>query len=69
MKSRKERIITIDVFYDALSATLAQQKLEAKGIRSFLEAEKADKQDPTGGIEMKVFFKDFQNAFEILSTV
>ena len=61
-----EEIITLYTFKDILEATLALQKLKDLGIDSFLEDTTASGINPMGGVELKVFLKDKQEAEKII---
>ena len=63
----QDTIITLHTFYDALEASLAQDKLRENGIESFIENENVTGLNPLGGIELKVFSKDQQEAELIIT--
>jgi len=58
----QDTIITLHTYYDALEAALAQDKLRENGIQSFIENENVTGLNPLGGIELKVFSKDLEEA-------
>ena len=62
----QNEIITLYTFKDIVEATLALQKLKAKGIDSFMEDTTASGINPMGGIELKVFLKDRKEAEKII---
>jgi hypothetical protein len=49
-----------------LLANIAQDKLKASGIESFLANENVAGLNPIGGIELKVFLKDKEAAEKII---
>ncbi len=61
-----EEIITLHTFKDIVGATLALQKLKDAGIDSFLEDTTTSGINPLGGVELKVFLKDTQEAEKII---
>ncbi|MGZ4077275.1 MAG: hypothetical protein ACXVDW_07045, partial [Bacteroidia bacterium] len=67
LKNQIEKIVTLDIFYDLLTANLAKNKLALNSIEAFLTDENSIGLNPAGGIELKVFSKDLEKAFEILS--
>jgi hypothetical protein len=64
---KNKEFITIDTFYDYLIANLAKLKLQWHGIESILEENDTFSISSFGRIELKVYRKDLQNAFRILS--
>jgi hypothetical protein len=62
----KEEIITLYTFKDIVEATMALQKLKEAGIDSFMEDTTASGINPMGGVELKVFIKDKQEAEKII---
>ena len=50
-----------------VEAGVAQEKLKANGIDSFLENENVMGLNPLGGIELKIFSKDKEAAEKVLS--
>ena len=68
MNSNKtEKIITLDVFSDLISAGYAKNELKKNGIKSFLKDKINFHQHPVGEIELKVASKDLKKSFNILS--
>lgn len=65
--AKSKNIITLDTFYDYLTANLAKHKLQDHGIESFLEENGTFSVNSFGSIELKIFSKDLKNAFKILS--
>ena len=63
----QDTIITLHTFYDALEVSLAQEKLKTNGIECFLENENLVGLNPLGGIELKVFSKDREEAERIIA--
>lgn len=62
----EDDIIVLEIFNDTLSANLAQSKLQEAGIESFLQDENVVGLNPLGGIELKIFSKDLEDARRIL---
>ena len=62
----EEKIITLYTFKDIVEATLALQKLKAKGIDSFLEDTTTSGINPLGGVELKIFLKDKNKAEKVI---
>jgi hypothetical protein len=63
----QDTIITLYIFRDILEATLANDKLKANGIDSFLEDETAAGLKPFDGVALKVFEKDKGKADEMIA--
>lgn len=63
----QEKTIVVHIFDDILEATLAQDKLKANGIDSFLENENPIGLNPLGGTELKIFSKDKEKAEKIIA--
>jgi hypothetical protein len=63
----KDEIITLYAFKDIVEATLAVDRLKANKIESFLEDTSASGINPMGGVELKVFFKDKEEAEKIIA--
>jgi hypothetical protein len=61
-----EEIITLYTFRDIVEATLALERLKAAGIDSYMEDTTASGINPMGGVELKVFLKDKQEAEKII---
>lgn len=53
-------------FNDIMEAKIAKEKLSAKGIASFFKNENVLGLDPIGGIELKIFEKDLEEAQKII---
>ncbi len=68
MKTHTEdETVVLQVFDDTLSASLAQSKLQAAGVQSFLLDENVVGLNPLGGVELKIFSKDVELAKKVLS--
>lgn len=65
---KQDHTIVLTIYNDIVEANLAQEKLRAKGIDSFLEDENVMGLNPLGGIELKIFSKDKEAAEKILAT-
>lgn len=65
--NENEMTITLQVFNDFVEANVAKNKLYENGIESFLEDENVIGLNPLGGIQLKIFEKDFDAAQVILS--
>ncbi len=63
----QDKIIVAQIFNDIMGATIAQDKLKANGIDSFLEDENPIGLNPLGGIELKIFSKDKEEAAKIIT--
>jgi Putative prokaryotic signal transducing protein len=64
---QQDHTIIFHIFDDILEANIAQEKLNANGIDSFLENENVMGLNPLGGIELKIFSKDKEAAEKILA--
>jgi len=64
---QQDHTIVLSIFNDIVEANLAQEKLKANGIDSFLENENVMGLNPLGGIELKIFSKDKEAAEKILA--
>lgn len=62
----EEEIITLYTFKDLVEATIALEKLKEAGLDSFLEDTAAAGINPMGGVELKVFLKDKEEAENII---
>ncbi len=62
---KKDKLITIDFFYDFLIANAARNKLRDQQIPSFIE--NGETGNNLEEIELKVFSKDLEAAYKILS--
>lgn len=63
----QDKTIVLHIFNDILEATIAQDKLKANGIDSFLENENPIGLNPLGGTELKIFSKDKEKAEKALA--
>lgn len=63
---QQDEIITLYTFKDIVEATLAVDQLNANKIESFLEDTTASGLNPMGGVELKVFFKDKEEAERVI---
>lgn len=64
---QQDHTIVLSIYNDIVEANVAQEKLKANGIDSFLENENVMGLNPLGGIELKIFSKDKEAAEKILS--
>ena len=64
---QQDHTIVLSIYNDIVEANVAQEKLKANGIDSFLEDENVMGLNPLGGIELKIFSKDKEAAEKILS--
>jgi hypothetical protein len=64
----QDKTIILSVFNDIAEANIAQEKLKANGIDSFLENENVMGLNPLGGIELKIFSKDKEAAEKIIAS-
>ena len=62
----EDETIVLKIFTDSLAAGLAKSKLEEEGIESFLVDENVMGLNPLGGVELKIFSKDMENATKAL---
>ena len=65
---QQDHTIVLFIYNDIVEANLAQEKLKANGIDSFLEDENVMGLNPLGGLELKIFSKDKEAAEKILAT-
>jgi hypothetical protein len=65
----KDETVVLKIFNDSLAANFAQNKLREEEIESFLVDENVVGLNPLGGIELKVFSRDFKKAEKILSEI
>ena len=65
---QQDHTIVLSIYNDIVEANIAQEKLKANGIDSFLEDENVMGLNPLGGIELKIFSKDKEAAEKILAT-
>ena len=64
---QQDHTIVLAIYNDIVEANVAQEKLRANGIDSFLENENVMGLNPLGGIELKIFSKDKEAAVNILA--
>ena len=64
---QQDHTIILSIYNDMVEASVAQEKLKANGIDSFLENENVMGLNPLGGIELKIFSKDKDAAEKILA--
>jgi hypothetical protein len=64
----QDHTIVLSIYNDIVEANVAQEKLKANGIDSFLEDQNVMGLNPLGGIELKIFSKDKEEAEKILAT-
>lgn len=64
---QQDHTIVLSIYNDIVEANVAQEKLRANGINSFLENENVMGLNPLGGIELKIFSKDKEAAEKILA--
>ena len=64
---QQDHTIILSIYNDIVEANVAQEKLKANGIDSFLEDENVMGLNPLGGIELKIFSNDKEAAEKILS--
>ena len=65
---QQDHTIVLAIYNDVVEANVAQEKLKAYDIDSFLEDENVMGLNPLGGIELKIFSKDKEAAEKILAT-
>lgn len=63
----QDKTIIIHTYNDILEAGLAQAKLKENGIESYFKNENVAGLNPIGGIELKIFLKDKEEAEKILA--
>ncbi|MEO6252226.1 MAG: DUF2007 domain-containing protein [Ferruginibacter sp.] len=63
----QDSTILLYTYSDILEANLAQEKLKAQGIDSFIENEDVAGLNPLGGIKVKIFSKDQEAAEKIIN--
>ncbi len=66
--SNEKTTVVVQVFNDFVEANFCKNKLMENGIESFLLDENVIGLNPLGGIELKVFEEDVDQAREILSS-
>ena len=64
---QQDHTIVLSIYNNIVEANIAQEKLKANGIDSFLENENVMGLNPLGGIELKIFSKDKEAAEKILA--
>jgi len=62
----QDTITTLRTFNDELEASMAQDKLKANGIDSFLEDGNAIGLTPLSGVDLKIFSRDKEQAEKII---
>lgn len=62
-----EPTIVLHAYPDMIEAKINQDKLQENGIESFLNDENVMGMDPIGGVELKIFEKDKEEAEKILA--
>lgn len=67
MTHEKDKTITLHIYTDVAEAKMIQDKLNEKGIASFLNDENVMGLDPVGGVELRIFEKDKTAAEKILA--
>lgn len=67
MKTSKDKTIVLHTYVDTLEARMIQDKLKENGIESFLNDENLLGLDPVGGVELKIFEKDKEEALKVLT--
>lgn len=63
----QDQTIVLHTYADMLEAKMIQDKLQAKGIQSFLANENVMGLDPVGGAELKIFEKDMEEALKAMA--
>lgn len=63
----QDQTIVLHTYTDMLEAKMIQDKLQAKGIQSFLANENVMGLDPVGGAELKIFEKDKEEALKAMT--
>lgn len=63
----QDKTIVLRIFNDMVEATVAQDKLKTNGIDSFFENENPIGLNPLGGLELKIFSKDKEQAEKIIT--
>ncbi len=63
----QDQTIVLHTYTDMLEAKMIQDKLQAKGIQSFLANENVMGLDPVGGAELKIFEKDKEEALKAMA--
>jgi hypothetical protein len=63
----QEKIIVLQTFNDPFQASIALDKLKESGIHAFLEDENPIGLNPLGGVELKIFTKDKEEAEKIIA--
>ena len=64
---QQDHTVVLSIYNDIMEANIAQEKLKANGINSFLENENVMGLNPLGGIELKIFSRDKEAAEKILA--
>ena len=63
----QDKIIVLQTFNEMAEAAIAQDKLKANGMNSFFENENPIGLNPLGGIELKIFENDKEEADKIIT--
>ncbi len=63
----QDTTMVLRIFNDMVEATIARDKLKENGIASFFENENPIGLNPLGGIELKIFDKDKEQAQKIIA--
>ena len=63
----QDHTIVLHTYSDLTEAEMMREKLEEKGIKSFINDENVMGLDPVGGVELKIFEKDKAEAERILA--
>jgi hypothetical protein len=64
----QDKTIILHTYNDVTEAKMMQEKLQEKGISSFLKEENVLGLDPVGGVELKIFEKDKEAALQIIGS-
>ena len=65
----KDKTIILHTYNGLQEAQMIQDKLTENGIGSYLENENVMGLDPIGGVELRIFEKDFEAAEKIIKGV
>jgi len=63
----QDKTMVLQIFNEITQAAIAQDKLKTAGIASFVENENPIGLNPLGGIELKIFEKDKEQAEKIIA--
>jgi hypothetical protein len=64
----QDKTIILHTYNDVTEAKMMQEKLQEKGIPSFLKEENVLGLDPVGGVELKIFEKNKEAALQIIGS-